>query len=203
MKYSEAKNKVLEFLNRNEENIRKMVYEPAIEFEYGWIFTFDQEGVFHPKIDEVLKKIKSLKDANLTDNQIFENLSDEDLSIYENSIGLVGQAPVFIDKENGEVSYCLNPSIELEIQKIKEQKRGKKFYLKLYFIEDIRGNPNKIKELKNQLGFTNSDILKFFHKKNNDEPIFELKYYEKLLFYKGIFEENSIKIKIEELELKE
>ncbi|HAS47069.1 MAG TPA: hypothetical protein DCS93_41680 [Microscillaceae bacterium] len=199
MKYEEAKAKVLEFLNKGSAS-RLMVYEPAEEQPYGWVFYYDLIGVFHPRLEEVNHKLKNCIYQGKGDEECLKALTPEERDIYENGIGLVGNRPVFIDKDTGDIRFCSNFYLEMDMHQIREQKTSKKYYWKLYLKENLRKNKTKISEIRIWLSLSMQEIFQLINKANNQEPFLVTEAIGELIRYQRFLESLEVKYEVVEFE---
>jgi len=146
LKYEEAKKKVLEYLNKEQTKEHFLLNEPGEEISYGWVFSYDLKGIFHPKVKEIEEKIKALKIKGNMEDRLEDILTREEIEILDNAVGLVGNAPIFIDKETAEIRMCQFP-IEAIVQEIKESKTGQKYDWELRFKRQDYIRLEKIKQL--------------------------------------------------------
>ena len=191
-----AKTKAEEFLNEKGKGYTLLVKEPGVSFEYGWIFQYDHEGVFHPRVDQITEKMKVFVQQGLSEEDCFERFSKEEIEIYENSIGLVGNAPVYVDRENGMVKYCYDFPLELAVQKIREEKTGSKYQWEFYL--KIKPSLSVLKMLKEGLQFSNKEITALKDSIGKGSPILTSSSFSKILYYKKIIESNKIDFEIKE-----
>lgn len=198
MNTNQAKDLVLQFLNDRNRDYKLMVYEPSIKTEYGWFFHYDQEGVFHPRVEEVTNKVKRIYNETASDEHVYDRLTEEELKIYENSISLSGTIPVFIDKETKEVSYCRSKIIEVEVQRIKESKTGNQYCWEIFLKEDITKNIAVLKQVKQKLGLTAIEILEFgksFHREGAAKTINDIHF---VLFLKDTLNTVGVLFEVKE-----
>lgn len=199
MEYSVAKEKVLEFLNRDQ-GFKLMVYEPAEEQPYGWVFYYNSEGVFHPRLPEVEEKIRRLLDLGKDDEECLEALTSEERTIYENGSYLAGNIPVFIDKDTGEIMFCGGFNLEIDMQHIREQKTGKKYLWKIYLREDVKKDREKVKELRYRLNKAPLEIFQLIDQCNQGKPLLETGDIESMIDIRDFLKDLEVKFEVIEFE---
>jgi hypothetical protein len=119
--YKQARRIALEELNSSSKGYRIALYEPGVSFEYGWIFYYDQEGVFHPRLSEINSKIKRCLEEGKSEEESRLLLSEKEQKIHSNSLGLVGQLPLFIDRETSKALF-IKGTVETIKQTIRDIK---------------------------------------------------------------------------------
>ena len=198
MIYQEAKNKVLEYLNKEKKHKLRIV-EPAREIEFGWVFSYNLESTFHPKIDFINQKLKKLIfQDELSQEEAYLHLSREEIIIIDNSVGLVGNVPVFIDKETGEIEHCLHWHTEVAIQNIRQRKFKKELSWKIYLKENLRDNLSKVKELRKYLNLKPLEILKANDQSTQGTSFFESEIFEQIFHYQQALTKTNINYQTEE-----
>lgn len=193
--YKKAKKLALAYLNKDSE-AKLALYEPGTEFEYGWIFHYTTAGVFHPKLHEIHAKIDRLKKEGVGVNEIEVLLSEKERKLLQNSKGIAGSLPLFIDKASSEISFHKPPTKAI-IQEIIEQKTGKKYLWEISIIDDIKGNLNKFKALQSITHLKKTEILNTLRKK---APISKTKSIRELLCYEKILKENKVSYEVKRIE---
>lgn len=145
LSYTEAKNRILKHLNANGAGQKLKVYEPGTEITYGWVFFYDLEGVFHPGREAIFSKTEALLSAGKSEQECLNKLAPKEKEILENAIGLVGNLPLFIDRESGNISSQF-PPIEAIDQEIIEERTNSVFEWDLVIEKSVlRESPKLVK----------------------------------------------------------
>ncbi|MDJ1501532.1 hypothetical protein [Xanthocytophaga agilis] len=174
MDYQEAKQLVLEYINQDvvQHGYRLAVYEPAIEFEYGWVFSFDTEHALGLRPFE--KKVQQMLDDGLSLPQIETSFTDEDREHEGKEVGLVGTAPIFIDKQTRQIRLLKNLHyipMKVQLEAIREEKIGRKGVWCIYLTESLTGQSQKMAKLRMLLELSPVELMK--HIKQIETPLFQ------------------------------
>lgn len=200
--YKEAKEKVLKYLNEDKIDYKLVLYLPGIEIKYGWVFYYDQEGVFHPKLTEINEKISNFRKEGKEEDEILNLLTEEERRIEYESAGLVGHLPIFIDKENGKMKAYLPPVEGIE-QDVRKEKTRLDYKWELCFQKNEDINLEKVRALYKEVSSRYELSLTEWYKKIKEGKAFiSTKDYRNLLNHKSILESIGIKYQIIEIRSK-
>ncbi len=168
MTYKEARQRILAYLNADKMDAFA-VYEPAIECEFGWIFSYNLKEAISPTLSS---KIEQRKAQGHTYAEIEAILTPKDLEQDKLEAGLVGNMPVFVDKETGAIEVLSGTRIHesVLIEEIQERKTGQSCIWGVYLQEDLQGNYHKQSLLRKLLHLSASEVIALL--KQPDTPIF-------------------------------
>ncbi|MDJ1482910.1 hypothetical protein QNI16_20580 [Cytophagaceae bacterium YF14B1] len=174
MDYQEAKQLVLEYLNQDavQCGYRLAVYEPPIEFEYGWVFSFNTEHALEPRPFE--KKVQQMLDNGLSLAQIEASLTNEDREQESKEVGLVGTAPIFVDRQTQQIrrlTILHYSPMKVQLEEIREEKTGRKGVWCICLTQSLTGQSQKMAKLRMLLELSPVELMK--HIKQIESPLFQ------------------------------
>ena len=180
MTRAEAEKKALTFLNTGKKDHDLKLYQDAFEFEYGWIFSYNHAAVFDPRLEELQNRLSQLKASKvkeqavlLTQQDLLQVMTEEEVAVLTNSAGSVGNRPVFVDRNTGEITYVNSLYQEAFVAEICQQKTGIEKSWQLFLNYDFKGDKAKASALKTYFELTATEVFQWIKKAKNGEPILE------------------------------